>query len=120
MIKGLDDLTPQEVADGLKAGRIVLIDVREPREYAVERIHGSLNHPLSTLVPGAMPVDGNRRVVLHCAGGKRSAVAAIHCQDAGVGVDAHMAGGLGAWKSAGLPVVSVCPDTGEIIDSGKL
>lgn len=118
-MNGIEDLTPQQVAEGLKAGTMLLIDVREPREYAIERIHGTLNHPLSTLEPAVMPVDGKRRVVLSCAGGRRSAVAAIHCQDAGVNVDAHMAGGLGAWKAAALPVIAVDPDTGEIIDNGK-
>lgn len=119
-MNGLEDLTPQQVAEGLKAGSVILVDVREPREYAIERIHGSLNHPLSTLEPSCMPVDAKRRVVLSCAGGRRSAVAAIHCQDAGVKVDAHMAGGLGAWKAAGLPFISIDSDTGEIVDTGKL
>jgi len=115
---GLDDLEPKEVHDLLKAGKIILIDVREPREYGTERIHGALLHPLSTLEPAAMPVDAQRRVVLHCAAGRRSAMAAMRCQDAGVNVDAHLAGGLGAWKAAGLPTIEIDPETGSIVSPG--
>tara|TARA_R110002072_G_scaffold30457_4_gene95132 strand:+ start:854 stop:1213 length:360 start_codon:yes stop_codon:yes gene_type:complete len=115
---GLEDLDPKTVAEQLKAGEIILIDVREPREYGHERIHGALLHPLSTLEPSSMPVDGKRRVVLHCAAGRRSAMAAMRCQDAGFNVDAHMAGGLGAWKAAGLPIIEIDPETGNIVSPG--
>jgi len=54
------DLTPTEVKTALDAGRILLIDVREPAEFAAERIHGALNFPLSTFDPaaGAFTVPG--------------------------------------------------------------
>ena len=48
------DLAPQTVFDDLKTGRIVLVDVREPAEFANERIHGALLHPLSTFEPKAI------------------------------------------------------------------
>jgi len=115
---GLEDLDPKTIAKQMKSGEIILVDVREPREYGTERIHGALLHPLSTLEPSAMPVDAKRRVVLHCAAGRRSAMAAMRCQDAGVNVDAHMAGGLGAWKAAGLPTIEIDPETGEIVHKG--
>lgn len=115
-VGGLEDLEPKQVHEMLKAGEIILIDVREPREFGTERIHGALLHPLSTLEPSAMPVDGQRRVVLHCAAGRRSAMAAMRCQDAGFNVDAHLAGGLGAWKAAGLPTIEIDPETGNIVD----
>lgn len=117
-VGGLDDLEPKQVHDLLQSGEIILIDVREPREYGTERIPGALLHPLSTLEPSSMPVDAKRRVVLHCAAGRRSAMAAMRCQDAGVNVDAHLAGGLGAWKSAGLPTIEIDPETGEIVSRG--
>jgi len=42
----IQTLEPTEVARLLKAGKILLIDVREPAEYAAERIHGALLYPL--------------------------------------------------------------------------
>lgn len=110
----LEDLSPQAVLDGMNAGEILLIDVREANEYGLERIPGALLYPLSTLDPSAIPVGGPKRVVFHCAAGRRSAMAAMRCQDAGVNVDAHLAGGVGAWKEADLAIIAVDPMTGQI------
>ena len=49
------DFTPARLRQGLEAGEIVLVDVREPGEYAAERIHGALLFPLSTFDPAALP-----------------------------------------------------------------
>jgi rhodanese-related sulfurtransferase len=115
----LNEWSPAETQAALEKGEIVLIDVREPREFAAERIHGALLHPLSTFEPQGLPAGGARRVVLHCAGGKRSAAAVAACQAAGVEVDTHMAGGLMGWKSAGLPIIEIDPETGQVIDKSS-
>jgi rhodanese-related sulfurtransferase len=94
------ELDPTEVGAGLERGEIVLVDVREPNETAVESIPGAVLMPLSAFDPTALP-KGN--VVLTCLGGKRSAMALARCRDAGVAVTTHMRGGLTAWKAAGLP-----------------
>jgi rhodanese-related sulfurtransferase len=112
------DLTPKEVAALLENHRIVLVDVREPAEYAAERIHGALNFPLSTFDPEALPAGEQREIILQCGSGKRSAMAADKCRARGVAVDAHLAGGIGAWKAAGLPTIAVDPATGAIRDIG--
>lgn len=109
-------LEPQDVAHRLKEESIILIDVREPAEYAAERIHGALLFPLSTFDPHALPDPGKRSIVFHCGVGMRSAKAVALCQAAGIGHDSHMEGGLMAWKAAGLPVTSVEPSTGHIRD----
>jgi len=100
------DLSPVEVQAGLEAGRILLVDVREPAEFASERIAGALNIPLSRFDPRALPDAGARTIVLQCAGGKRSAMAVGQCLRAGQVIDVHLAGGLAAWKAAGLPTVA--------------
>lgn len=110
------DLNPREVATLLKDRKIVLVDVREPAEYAAERIHGALNFPLSTFDPQALPSGEDREIILQCGSGKRSAMAADKCRAQGVPVDAHLAGGIGAWKAAGLPTIAVDPATGAIRD----
>lgn len=100
-------LKPEEVAALLAAGKIILVDVREPSEYASERIAGALLYPLSTFDANALPKDGPRRVVFHCGIGKRSLAAAEHRLAAGEPHATHMEGGLTAWKAAGLPVLTL-------------
>jgi rhodanese-related sulfurtransferase len=97
------DLTPQEVAAGLEAGSILLVDVREPNETAVERIPGVLLQPLSRFDPDDIPDPQGRAVVFTCAVGIRSVRAAEAALAAGHPYDAHLAGGLKAWKAAGFP-----------------
>jgi rhodanese-related sulfurtransferase len=110
------DLTPAQVKTALAAHQILLIDVREPAEFAAERIHGALNYPLSTFDPGALPEAGDKLVVLQCGSGKRSATAVGKCQAAGHAIDAHLAGGIMAWKAAGLPTVTLDANSGAVND----
>ena len=100
------DLTPHAVKAALDAEEILLIDVREPAEFAAERIHGAVNVPLSSFNPDALPKPGHRTVVFQCGSGKRSATAVEHCRKAGHPIDAHLAGGIAAWKTEGLPTVT--------------
>ena len=71
------DLTPQEVAQGLRDGRLLLVDVREPNETVHERIHGALLAPLSKFDPVDLPNPEGRTVVFTCASGIRSIKAAV-------------------------------------------
>ncbi len=97
------DLTPQDVARGVAAGEILLVDVREPAETALERIPGAVLVPLSSFDPVELPDPAGRALVFSCASGIRSVKAAEIAQAAGLPYDAHMAGGIKAWKAAGLP-----------------
>lgn len=102
----IETLAPVEVARLLKAGKLLLIDVREPAEHAAERIQGALLYPLSSFDAAALPTSGSRRVVFHCGSGKRSLAAAERRLAAGQGQAAHMGGGITAWKAAGLPIIA--------------
>ncbi|HYA06791.1 MAG TPA: rhodanese-like domain-containing protein [Xanthobacteraceae bacterium] len=97
------DLTPQEVALGLQQGRIVLVDVREPNETALERFPGAVEVPLSAFDPAVIPDPAGRDVVFACRSGRRSVTASLAAQDRGFGYGCHLAGGILAWKAAGLP-----------------
>jgi rhodanese-related sulfurtransferase len=97
------DLTPEEVARGMTEGRILLVDVREPKEVALERYPEAAYIPMSEFDPAVLPDPGDRQVVFACAVGQRSAIASQIAQAAGLPYDAHLAGGLKAWKAAGLP-----------------
>ena len=113
----LHELAPAEVKRLLETKRILLIDVREPHEYEAERISGALLFPLSTFDAAALPPDEPRRLVFHCGSGKRSAAAAALRVLTGVHSVAHMTGGIQAWKSAGLPVIKLDPETGQPVTS---
>jgi rhodanese-related sulfurtransferase len=102
----IETLEPAEVSRLLQAGKILLIDVREPSEYAAERIAGALLYPLSTFDAVTLPDDGARRVVFHCGSGKRSLTSAEQRLGADQPRATHMGGGIAAWKAAGLPVVA--------------
>jgi rhodanese-related sulfurtransferase len=97
------DLTPQEVARGLDEGRMVLVDVREPNETALERFPGAVLVPLSTFDPAAIPQPMGREVVFACRSGRRSVTASLAAQEQGFAYGSHLAGGILAWKAAGLP-----------------
>ncbi len=110
------DLTPHQVKARLDSHEILLIDVREPAEFAAERIHGALNFPLSTFDPRALPAAGDKTIVLQCGSGKRSATAIGHCQKASQAIDRHLEGGIAAWKAAGLPTVTTDTPTASVPD----
>jgi rhodanese-related sulfurtransferase len=97
------DLTPQEVVQGLRAGRLVLVDVREPNETALERFPEAVLVPLSSFDPAAIPDPAGREVVFACRSGRRSLTASLAAQEQGFPYGAHLAGGILAWKAAGLP-----------------
>ena len=97
------NLTPEEVAEGLRAGRMLLVDVREPNETAVERYPGAVIVPLSAFDPTAIPDPQGKEVVFACRSGRRSITASVAAQDAGYPYKSHLAGGIIAWKVAGLP-----------------
>jgi rhodanese-related sulfurtransferase len=100
------NLTPEDVARGLTEGRILLVDVREPNETAVERYPGAVEVPLSAFDAGAIPDPQGREVVFACRSGKRSVTASLAAQAQGFPYDAHLAGGILGWKAAGLPTES--------------
>jgi len=97
------DLTVQDVARGMTEGTILLVDVREPNETDLERIPGSVLLPLSAFDLSELPDPHGRTVVFSCRSGNRSVTASRLAQAAGLGYDAHLAGGIKAWKEAGLP-----------------
>ena len=97
------NLTVEEVAAGLREGRMLLVDVREPNETAVERYPGAAIVPLSSFDPSDIPDPRGKQVVFACRSGRRSITASVAAQDAGYPYTCHLAGGMLAWKAAGQP-----------------
>jgi rhodanese-related sulfurtransferase len=97
------DLTPEEVSKGMAEGRYLLVDVREPNEVAVDAYPGAVVVPLSTFDPQDIPDPAGKDVVFACRSGKRSVTASLAAQAGGLAYNKHLAGGMLAWKAAGLP-----------------
>jgi rhodanese-related sulfurtransferase len=84
----------------------LLLDIRNPREWAARHIEGSVNIPLNHLQERIAEIPRDRRVAVHCAGGYRSSIAAGILHHSGITNLTEMAGGLAAWDAAKLPVVT--------------
>ena len=100
------DLMAEEVSRGMADGRYLLVDVREPNEVAVEAYPGAVVVPLSTFDPRDIPDPQGKQVVFACRSGKRSVTASLAAQADGLPYDKHLAGGMLAWKAAGLPTMT--------------
>jgi rhodanese-related sulfurtransferase len=101
---GQRELSAPELAAKLHEGSAIVIDVREAAEFEGGHIPGAINLPLSSFDPGRLPDRQGRMLVLNCAGGKRSAIALEQCAAAQAAARTHLAGGIGAWEAAGLPI----------------
>src|SRR6187431_3131479 len=97
------NLSAEEVASGIRDGRMLLVDVREPNETAAESYPDAVVVPLSMFDPAQIPDPQGKQVVFACRSGRRSVTASLAAQDAGYPYDSHLAGGILAWKAAGLP-----------------
>ena len=97
------DLTPEQVAQGLAENRYLLVDVRELNETALESYPDAVVVPLSAFDAGLIPDPEGREVVFACRSGRRSVTASLAAQEQGYPYDAHLAGGILAWKASGLP-----------------
>jgi rhodanese-related sulfurtransferase len=104
--KAVRNLGADEVARGMRQNRILLVDVREPNETALEGFPGAVLLPLSSFDPARIPDPQGREVVFACRSGRRSVTASQAAQAAGLPYDAHLAGGILAWKAAGHPTES--------------
>ena len=98
------DLDIDAVKAGLADDSILIVDVREPHEYAAGHIPGSVSRPLSQFDPVDLPNEPGKRIVLSCAAGVRSLRALEFAQAAGLDIDSHYIGGFKDWAMRGEPV----------------
>ena len=82
----------------------LVVDVRAPREREQKHIGGSLSIPLNRLPENLERLPRNRSLLVYCAGGYRSSIAASLLQGSGFASVCEIAGGIAAWEAAKLPV----------------
>ena len=99
----VENLTPEQVAEGLRAGKMLLVDVRESKETDAESYPEAVIVPMSRFDPAAIPDPQGKQVVFACRSGQRSVTASLVAQDRGFPYKSHLSGGILAWKAAGLP-----------------
>ena len=104
----VEKVDPLTLKTWLDAGKAVLVDVREPSEYASEHIEGSTLVPLGQVQRAALPQHDGRELVIMCRLGGRGESA---CRKLREEMAAHekvynLEGGIMAWKGAGLPVTA--------------
>ena len=82
----------------------LVVDVRAPREREQKHIGGSLSIPLNRLAENLERLPKNRSLLVYCAGGYRSSIAASLLRGSGFDSVSEIAGGIAAWEAAKLPV----------------
>jgi len=105
----IDEVQPSEAREELGGDDVVLVDVREQHEFEERHIEGALHVPrghLESRIEQFVP-DRSKRVILYCASGNRSALAArTLTEELGYDDVASLAGGITLWRDRGLPVVT--------------
>ena len=102
-------VTVEDAAAWLRAGKAVLIDVREPDEFAAARIDGAILAPLSQMPAAweALDLPADKKIIVQCLKGGRSHQVCAFVGPAGPDGQPlfNLTGGIQAWNAAGLPVV---------------
>jgi sulfur-carrier protein adenylyltransferase/sulfurtransferase len=88
-----------ELTAARTSGPLVLIDVREPREFATRHLEGACNVPLGELAGRLAELTEGRTPVFICRSGRRSLAACALALRAGIEAPAHLEGGLLAWAA---------------------
>ncbi|PIB92825.1 rhodanese family protein [Caulobacter sp. FWC2] len=98
-------LNPSLVAERLKAGRAVLVDIREPDEFARRHVKGARSHPLGDLNAAPPALSDGIEVVFTCRSGMRTGAHDDRLAALVEGQAYVLEGGVDGWAAAGLPVV---------------
>lgn len=104
MTATLTPLDPAELATRLATGKAVLVDIREPDEFARSHIAGAQSLPLSSWESAHLKIDPAQDVVFTCRTGMRTAGACDRLAARVEGEAFVLEGGLDGWARAGLPV----------------
>ncbi len=96
--------TVEALKDMLTAGNVVLVDVREPNEYAEGHIPGAVNIPIRTLAKNLDKLPKDKPVVVYCRTGHRAGMATAALQLLGYSNVRNFTPAIMGWKDAGEPV----------------
>jgi rhodanese-related sulfurtransferase len=97
------DIGPRDVSGWLRAKHGLVLDVREPPEYAAGHVPGAVSIPQADLALRLEELPREQDLLVVCEGGTRSLRAARFLKQAGFPSVTNLAGGTSAWRKAGLP-----------------
>ena len=101
-VNGILEVDFDEVKQGVADGSMLLVDVREPHEYAAGHIPGAVLFPLSTFDPDDLPKPApGQELVFACRTGGRTLRAIAAAQAAGLNLRAHYKGSFTDWVARG-------------------
>ena len=109
----IENLNPEEAFTEYESGVALFVDIRDSEERkasgAIPKSHHAPRGMIEFYADPTSPYhreefDPNRRIVLYCASGGRSALTALALRQLGYTNLAHVDGGIKAWQAAGLPV----------------
>jgi rhodanese-related sulfurtransferase/glyoxylase-like metal-dependent hydrolase (beta-lactamase superfamily II) len=104
-VRRIELIDPDELAERLKDGDTLVLDVRDRDEFDEAHIPGSVHLPYGELLERQGELPRDRAIAAICSGGKRSGLAASILQREGFHQVLHVAnGGVGTWRRAGHPV----------------
>jgi glyoxylase-like metal-dependent hydrolase (beta-lactamase superfamily II)/rhodanese-related sulfurtransferase len=98
------DITTAEAPTWLEQTQAVVLDVREPGEYAAGHVPGAISIPQADLATRLEAVPRQAEVLVVCESGVRSARAARFLKQRGFQRITNLVGGTAAWRQAGLPI----------------
>ena len=99
-------ITPGDLQQSLEHGGVTLVDVRTENEWDSGHIAGAHHVPLTQLAERVDEIPRTRPIVVQCAAGARSSIAASLLRSRGVENVINLTGGLGEWLRRGLPVTT--------------
>lgn len=101
----INEISPADAQRQTDGEGALLIDVREESDWREVHAKGArhLSRGIIELEIEEMAPDLNQPIICYCGGGSRSALVADNLQKMGYTNVKSMAGGMGAWKEAGLP-----------------
>jgi adenylyltransferase/sulfurtransferase len=107
VLAGVRRLSPTELRRVLN--EVSIVDVREPREFAVSRLPGAVNIPVGQLQERLREIGGTNSPVFVCRSGARSLTASAIAVRGGLRNPGHLEGGLLAWAKEIDPAFEVAP-----------
>jgi rhodanese-related sulfurtransferase len=106
MTANLTALKPADVAERLKSGTAVLIDIRESDEFARSHVPGALSRPLSGFEQAHLGLTANKDAIFTCRTGMRTGANCDRLAARVSGSAYVLEGGLENWAKSGLPVTT--------------
>lgn len=99
-------ITAKDLQASLAHNAVTLVDVRNDAEWASGRIAGAMHIPLGVVADRAADIPTSKPIVVQCAAGARSSIAASLLKARGIDNVINLVGGIGEWRKASLPTTT--------------